>query len=257
MAGYINTKTSIQGLSSAYIEFRNSIYSNVPPMSEYDLLGYNGDSDNKDLIKLAIIVFLLKNSLSSFVAYSVITNKIVSQILRDYKKIYKGDWKKELDEIKKLIEQDKLANIGIYTNNSEIIKQNAYSNIANKVAAAYLVYKSIDKVNNMLYNQKLRNKSVVYSAGLVVPNEVLRLNETIRTGKLLTYNDVIGDDYKPKKQIISKTDRWNKVKWVTYTHTDFPCYSVNGEIRHIGRKFSNGYYSPPVHPGCYCHIIPN
>lgn len=45
-------------------------------------------------------------------------------------------------------------------------------------------------------------------------------------------------------------------EWVVNRPLDYPCYSVKGEIRKIGEKFSNGFYSPPVHFSCYCGLKP-
>ena len=46
-------------------------------------------------------------------------------------------------------------------------------------------------------------------------------------------------------------------EWVVARPIDKPCYQPSGEIRKVGKRFSNGLFSPPVHPGCMCLLLPS
>lgn len=45
-------------------------------------------------------------------------------------------------------------------------------------------------------------------------------------------------------------------RWVVARPVDKPCYGPAGEVRKVGKKFSNGLYSPPVHSNCLCVLTP-
>jgi len=46
-----------------------------------------------------------------------------------------------------------------------------------------------------------------------------------------------------------------KHRWEIVTPEDAPC-QIEGQVRNIGKQFSNGLTLPPVHPNCNCFTVP-
>lgn len=100
-------------------------------------------------------------------------------------------------------------------------------------------------------------KSLWGALGIVIPIISGLTYTKITTGdikdfKLPKYFDdakKVGVDPVDQKLVISN-------QWSVARPLDYDCYSVAGEVREVGKKFSNGRYNPPIHKGCLCTLKP-
>lgn len=49
---------------------------------------------------------------------------------------------------------------------------------------------------------------------------------------------------------------WKSHRWTVVNPQDQECIVAAGQIVVVGEPFANGLVSPPVHPNCFCRLIP-
>ena len=50
---------------------------------------------------------------------------------------------------------------------------------------------------------------------------------------------------------------WGSHTWVSFNPKDYECQVATGEVVEVGKRFSNGLTSPPVHNNCFCILQPS
>lgn len=257
MAYYISSNIPIKGYQKAFNQLRGELYQNVS-IDTHLQAELSHENPGTKVIEAFIIAFLLRKSKFKGVGYYAILDAIANTHIQNYKRIFvknnpKSDlkylWQKEFKDIQSSIALDITLNQDWHQKNIEYIKDNTYKRIASLIAGVYVVNKSVDFVQAKLKNKSWQNQSVLSSTNkFITPDENMRLYDIIRTGKIKKAEYPVA--------LSTIEGRWNYHQWQTYSHSDFPCYSVDGEIRKAGEKFSNGFYSPKCHPGCLCSLTP-
>ena len=275
MAYYISSKIPIKGFQKAFLGMRDELYSDLT--IDYELKkqldAYVRDNKTletkeekakikkeKEFIAGLIFAFLSRKSKFRGIGYYLMLDAIVKTHVDNYKPVLiqqsvgktkeeiAKSWSEEINSITTTLGLDKTINHDWHSQNIEKIKENSFKNLAKYVANAYIINSAIDSIQKFLNKSTLQNQSIIRSIGGIIPDENMRLYNTIRTNKVEIAKYPIS---------ISKSDgRWNRHQWVSYTRTDFPCYGVDGEIRKVGEKFSNGFVSPKIHVSCYCTLKP-
>lgn len=129
------------------------------------------------------------------------------------------------------------------------LKLNLAKSLANKV-----------QDEQQLPSKRSVEKSLWGTLGVVVPVIAGLTYWKATTGSIKNYKvpdyfvDIDKIDFetaliKSPKLVIA--NQWNVARPL-----DFDCYSVTGEVRETGKKFSNGVYAPPVHANCLCTLKP-
>jgi hypothetical protein len=124
------------------------------------------------------------------------------------------------------------------------LKLNLAKSLANKV-----------QDEQQLPSKRSVEKSLWGTLGVVVPVIAGLTYWKATTGSIKNYKvpdyfvDIDKIDFetaliKSPKLVIA--NQWNVARPL-----DFDCYSATGEVREIGKKFSNGVYAPPVHANCW------
>ena len=189
MAGYINDDIPIKNFVKAVKATRNELYqyNGVDDKLVYDLRA-NKDNDNKDEIGILIATFLFRKSKWLGAGYWLMKDAIANTHIDNYRQIYAGlEWGKEKKAIQELLLNDKEYNYKYHAEVSDLIQKNSYGILAKRIAVLWLANKSIDYIETKILNKVIQGKSVLNGIGSLMPNENMRVYETIRntivTGK--------------------------------------------------------------------------
>ena len=268
MANYINSSIPIFGYQKAIKELEQDLYGGIEVDTR--LLDEVEESNyDKELLIALLIAYLLRKSPYSGVGYLAILDAISNTHIRNYKGYFtkngiynknsdwqiRQEWSQERKNIEELLQSDLTINRKYHTENAVNIRDSAFYRLARTASNIYVAKKSIDVIQSALASKSNRYQSILGAVGGTVPNEIQRISEVIRRGKVLDVSEVIGEN-RTLKQVVRGSDRWRWHQWVAYTRTDYPCYGTDGEVVEVGDTFSNGLYAPKVHRGCYCITTP-
>lgn len=116
----------------------------------------------------------------------------------------------------------------------ESLKARTLIKLTNNVVP-YAVKKSAEKVIRAAIQNKLVYQGALY--------------DQFSTNMSTVYNNIY-DGY-------SSLGLWPKHRWQSFRPQDWECQIATDEVVEVGRAFSNGLVSPPVHDNCFCILIPS